>query len=201
VNGKYVFDFASCRSTWLTQTSNQDAINLNILGGCPYRCEIAYIPESVLEHGAEGDYSCRIPFAVGIREINSLDLRGELPQLGLPQFCRPISPKGEQILIQKEGFPVASTVDVECATIGHDREGREIFSIKLNEFAADLVKEVGRQGPLTTLLCLDQIDGPKIVLDRSGSVLFTYTPSADPIKAKKQRKCFAEAIGIQASCH
>jgi hypothetical protein len=210
VNGKYVFDFASCRSTWITQTNTQDPINLNIIGGFPYRCEISYIPESVLEHGGEGDYFCRIPFAVGIRELNSLDLRRELPQLGLPQFCRPISRTGEQILIQKESFrgtlrvlapPVATTVDVECATIGHERDGRELLTIKLNKYAADLVKEVGRQGPLTTFLCSDQIDGAKIVVDRSGNTLFTYTLSANPIKAKKQRKCVAEAIGIQASCH
>lgn len=200
VNGKYVFDFASCRSTWITQTNSQDPINLNILGDNPYRCGISYIPESVLEHGGEGDYSCRIPFAVGIRELNSLDLRRELPQLGLPQFCRPISRTGEQILIQKEGFSVATTVDVQCASIGHDKAGREVLTIKLNKYAADLVKEVGRQGPLTTLLCLDQIDGPETVVERSGSILFTYTLSADPIKAKKQRKCVAEAIAIRANC-
>ncbi len=200
VNGKYVLDFASCRSTWITQTNKQDPNNLNILGGSPYRCEISYIPESVLQHGGEGDYFCRIPFALGIRELNSLDLRRELPQMGLPQFCRPISRTGEQILIQREGFRVATTVDVECATIGHDRDGREVLTIKLNKYVADLVKEVGRQGPLTTLLCLDQIAGPNIVVDLSGSIVFTYTLKADPIKAKKQRKCVTEAIGIQASC-
>lgn len=201
VNGKYVFDFASCRSTWITQMNSQDPINLNIGHGSPYRCEISYIPESVLERGGEGDYYCEIPFTVGPRELNSLDLMRELPELGLPQFCRRISRTGEQIVIQKEGFSVATTVDVECATIGHDKAGREVLTIKLNKYAANLAKEVGRQGPLTTLLCLDQIDGPKIVVDRSGSILFSYTASANPIKAKKQRKCVAEAIGIQASCH
>ena len=201
VNGKYVFDFASCRSTWITQTNNQDPINLNIGHGSPYRCEISYIPESVLEHGGEGDYYCEIPFTVGPRVLSTLDLRRELPGLGLPQFCRPISRTGEQILIQKNGFSVATTVDVECATIGHDKAGHEVLTIKLNEYAANLVKEVARQGPLTTFLCLDQIDGPKSAIDGSGSILFTYTPSSDPIKAKKQRKCVAEAIGIQASCH
>lgn len=209
VNGKYVFDFASCRSTWITRTGAPDPINLNIIGDSPYRCEISYIPESVLEHGGEGDYFCRIPFAVGIRELNSLDLRRELPQVGLPQFCRPISRTGEQIRIQKESFrgtlrvsapPVATTVDVECATVEHESDGRELLTIKLNKYAADIVVAVGGQGPLTTFLCSDQIDGPKIVVDRSGNTLFTYTLSATPITAKKQRKCVAEAIGIQAGC-
>ena len=44
VNGKYVFDFGSCRSTWITQTNTQDAINLNILGDFPYRCVLGYRP-------------------------------------------------------------------------------------------------------------------------------------------------------------
>lgn len=210
VNGKYVFDFASCRSTWITQTNAQNPINLNIIGDFPYRCYITYIPESVQEHGGEGSYLCRIPFAVGIRSFSSIDLKRELPQSGLPQFCRAESRNREQLQIQKESFrgelrvlgpSVATTVDVECATIGREKDGRELLTLKLNKYAADLVKEVGRQGWLTTFLCSDQIDGPKIVVDRSGNTLFTYTLSAAPIKAKKQRKCVAEAIEIQASCH
>jgi hypothetical protein len=209
VNGKYVFDFASCRSTWITQTNTQNPINLNILGDFPYRCEIAYIPQSVLEHGAEGDYLCTIPFAVGIRALNSLDLRRELPDLGLPQFCRPTRRTREEILIRKESFrgtlrvlgpPVATTVDVECAAIVHDEAGREFLTIKLNKYAADIVREVEQEGPLATSLCSDQIEGPRIVFDGAGNTLFTYTLSANPIEAKKQRKCVAEAVGIQASC-
>lgn len=50
-NGEYTFDFASCRSTWITQTSHPDPINLNIIGTSPYRCEIAYTPQSILENG------------------------------------------------------------------------------------------------------------------------------------------------------
>jgi hypothetical protein len=209
VNGKYVFDFVSCRSTWIIQTNKQDPTNLNI-GHGSYRCDITYIPQSVLEHGGEGDYLCRIPFAVGIRALNSLDLRRELPELGLPQFCRPTRRTGEQIVIRKESFrgtlrvlgdPVATTVDVECATIVHDEAGREFLAIKLNKYAADLVKEVEQEGPLATFLCSDQIEGPRIVFDGAGSTLFTYTLSANPIGAKKERKCVAEAVGIQASCH
>jgi hypothetical protein len=210
VNGKYIFDFASCRSTWITETDKQDPINLNIVRGSPYRCAITYIPQSVLAHGGEGNYLCSIPSAVGIRRLNSLDLRRELPQLGLPQFCWPTRRTGEPILIQKENFrgtlrvlgpALATTVDVECATIVHDEAGHELLTIRLNKYAADLVKEVEREGPLATLLCLDQIEGPKIVLDPSGNTLFTYTLSANPIDAREQRKCVAEAVGIEASCH
>jgi hypothetical protein len=82
--GKYVFDFASCWGTWVTQSGIED-LNLNI-GGTPYRCEIAYIPQHVMDHGGEGSYLCRVPFSVGKRELDSLDLLPELPKLGLPQF-------------------------------------------------------------------------------------------------------------------
>jgi len=61
VKGKYVFDFAPCRSTWITETDKQDPVNLNIGHDSPYRCDITYIPQSVLEHGGEGVYLCRIP--------------------------------------------------------------------------------------------------------------------------------------------
>ncbi len=112
-------------------------------------------------------------------------------------------------MIQKEslrgtlrvlGPPVATTVDLECAMIGRAAGGRELLTIKLNKFAADLVKEVSRQGPLTTFLCSEQIDGPQTAVDRSGNTLFIYTLSVNPIKAKKQSKCVTEAIAIQATC-
>src|SRR5271166_6515843 len=96
-NGKYVFDFSSCWSTWVTKSGDED-LNLNI-GGSGNRCEVSYIPQHVMEHGGEGDYFCSIPFSVGKRTLDSLDLMRELPKLGLPQFCRTISHTGEAVMI------------------------------------------------------------------------------------------------------
>jgi len=67
-HGKYVFDFTSCWSTWVTQTGGED-LNLNITGS-PYRCNIAYLPQHVIEHGGEGDYFCRIPFSWGRENLS-----------------------------------------------------------------------------------------------------------------------------------
>lgn len=92
VNGKYVFDFASCRSTWITHTNEGKLdLELNIRGFDPSACEVNYLPERFLEHGEGGSYTCKVPYSVGKREIGSLDLITELPKLGLPQYCaRPV---------------------------------------------------------------------------------------------------------------
>jgi hypothetical protein len=81
LNGKYVFDFASCRSTWLTYTAaGKPDLELNIRAQ-PSGCFIAFI------RGGNTDYTCKIPFQVGSRAFDSLELINELPQAGLPQYC------------------------------------------------------------------------------------------------------------------
>jgi hypothetical protein len=139
-----------------------DLINLNISGGSRYRCQVSYIPESVLEHGGKGDYLCRIPFALGVRAFRSLDLIHEFPLAGLPQFCHAIYRTGEPLLIQDNGFPVATTIDVQRASIARYNGGRSALTLELNKYASDLVKEVAsRPNHLSTLLCFEQIVGPE----------------------------------------
>ena len=51
-NGKYVFEFASCRSTWIMHTDAvKPDLKLNIIGEQPKGCLIAYIPEHAMEPG------------------------------------------------------------------------------------------------------------------------------------------------------
>ena len=51
-NGKYVFDFASCRSMWVTHTdAGKPDLELNIIGEQPKSCVIAYILEDAMEPG------------------------------------------------------------------------------------------------------------------------------------------------------
>ena len=88
-NGKYRFDFASCRSTWITHAIGNDPIELNIGGSHKYNCVISIFQDSVMDHGGEGSYTCWIPYSVGVRTFDSLDLLSEFPKTGLPQFCRP----------------------------------------------------------------------------------------------------------------
>ena len=193
VNSQYRFDFASCRSTWITKADGSNPINLNILGGSPYRCEIAYIPQNVLEHGGEGDYFCRIPYSVGARSFNSLDLIREGPLNGLPQFCHSRYPGGEPLLVQdSHGFPVASTVDVQSA----DMPTRSnVLVLKFNKYAADLLMQAEeRAGPLTTLLCFHPLARAQIVKDTNGRLLFTYVMSSSRAVAKKEHACVLNAF-------
>jgi hypothetical protein len=193
LNGQYRFDFASCRSTWITQTGSPEAINLNILGGSPYRCEIAYIPQNVLEHGGEVEYFCRIPYSVGIRSFNSLDLIRELPRKGLPQFCHAIYSRGEPLLVQdSHGFPVATTVDVQSADMP---AGLNVLVLKLNQYAADLLMQAANTaGPSMTLLCSNPLSKPEITKDSNGMLVFTYTMSASHATNKRERACAMDAF-------
>jgi hypothetical protein len=87
VDAKYVFDFASCRSTWVTHTDGQKPdLDLNI-GAQPGGCFIAHIPADATGREGNTDYTCTIPFQVGKRAFGSLDLLTEFPKAGLPQYC------------------------------------------------------------------------------------------------------------------
>jgi len=59
---KYVFDFASCRSTWVTHTDGEKPdLDLNI-GAQSDGCFMAHIPADTVGHGGNTDYICTIPF-------------------------------------------------------------------------------------------------------------------------------------------
>jgi hypothetical protein len=195
-NGKYVFDFASCWSTWVVETGSED-LNLNI-GGTPYRCNITYAPQHVLDSGGEGSYFCRIPFSVGKRELNSLDFLHELPKLGLPQFCRSISPTGEAFMLLENFIDVATAVDVQTAAIERDSAGHEILTFRLNQYATDLAITVAaKQGPLTTRICLKYDQQTEISREASGRTSFIFRISDDRAKANEQKKCVTKLIGPQ----
>jgi hypothetical protein len=196
-HGKYVFDFASCWSTWVVQTGGED-LNLNI-GSTPYRCNIAYEPQHVVEHGGEGDYFCRVPFSVGKRELDSLDLLHELAKLGLPQFCRPISPTGEAFMLVEKLMEVATTVDVQSAARAHDNAGHEILTLLLNQYATDLAVAVAsKEGPLTIRICLKFDQQAEISRDARGRTSFNFRLSDDRATANEQKKCVAKLIGSQS---
>jgi hypothetical protein len=196
-HGKYVFDFTSCWGTWVTQTGGED-LSLNI-GGSPYRCDIAFLPQHVIDHGGVGDYFCRIPFSVGKRELESLDLLHELPKLGLPQFCRTISHTGEAFMLLENFMDVATTIDVQTAAIAHDNAGHEILTFMLNQYATDLAIEVAaKQGPLTTRICSKYDQQTEISRDATGRATFNFRLSDDHAKANEQKKCVTPLIGPQS---
>lgn len=195
--GKYVFDFASCWSTWVTQTGAED-LHLNIQGS-PYRCKIAYLPQHVIDHGGEGDYYCRVPFSVGRRELDSLDLLHELPKLGLPQFCRAIDRKGEAFMLSGKSGEVATTIDIQSVVAVHDAAGHEILRFRLNQYATALAMEVAaKEGPLILRICVWHDQQTELFHDTNGHTLFSYRLSDDPAQAAQEKKCIAERIGLEA---
>lgn len=200
-DGEYVMDFQSCRSTWVTQATGADPINLNTVGDYPYHCQVSYIPQNVLDHGGKGSYVCFIPFEVGKRKLASLDLRKELPLLGLPQFCKEVSKTGEPLMIRDDVWNVATSVDVECATITPGKIANGTLKIRLNQFASDLVRKAS-ENPATfnTLLCQKPILSPKLSVDESKRTVLTYKFSSDSAQAEKQERCVKEQFNCQMPC-
>jgi|SRR5271167_1256472 len=203
--GKYIFDFTSCWSTWVTRSGNED-LDLNI-NGSDLRCVVAYLPKHVTEHGGEGSYVCFVPFAVGKQAFDSLDLMHELPKLGLPEFCRPDTTTGDLLMIVDKKFRgVVTSVDVQCVAIERDVSGEETLIFRLNQYATDLaVEAASKNGPLITRLCFG-LTGPnqdqptQMVHGPSGRTLFRYRFYSDPAQARKQRKCVAKAFDLKPSC-
>jgi hypothetical protein len=141
-NGKYVFDFTSCWSTWVTHSGQQE-FSLNI-GGYQPRCEISYLPEHVMDHGG-GNYTCEVPYSVGKRTLSSLDLRNELPRLGLPQFCRTSSQHGEAfMLIDSRFMDFAYTGDLHCASIRRSDDGRATVEFTLIPYVSELALQLAQ---------------------------------------------------------
>jgi hypothetical protein len=181
-------------STWVTQTGGPEDIHLNVQGS-PYRCDITYIPQHVIKHGGEGDYYCRVPFSVGKREVASLDLLRELSKLGLPQFCRAIDRNGEGFMLEGKWGAVATTVDIEAASLVHGHAGQDVLSLRLNEYATALATEVAaKEGTLLTRICLEHEQHAQFS-SMDGITLLTYRLSDDAEHAAQERKCIAGRIG------
>jgi hypothetical protein len=132
-DGKYIFDFASCRTTWITQTDGEKPIlELYVGANTAVGCQIAYIPWFITGSTAV-DYLCTIPFTVGTRAMNSLDLRSELPKLGLPQFC---GNTGSSItvpdLVSVESFSGGGMTQVFTVRFPIAKAGPDIAQAKLD---------------------------------------------------------------------
>jgi hypothetical protein len=86
VDGKYVFDFESCRTTQITHLTNGERDFEMAFTAWPDGCFIDREPVEPAFREQLG-YQCKIPFRAGRVGVASLDLRRELPKLGLPQYC------------------------------------------------------------------------------------------------------------------
>jgi hypothetical protein len=174
---------------------------LNIWGD-QFRCSITYIPSarSDVPAPSKSNYLCQIPYAVGVRAFNSIDLRSELPRAGLPQFCREnefaSSRSFDAVAFWAEvSYPssdqrpwvvLANMVDVECAAIESSK-----LTLRLNPYATRiLLDHFGGHG-FKIEAC-----GGKYTLsaagtspDGQGGSLFHVNLSQDATVAARQRAC------------
>jgi hypothetical protein len=210
--GKYVFDFGSCWTTWVTRQTDSSFVELNIWGD-QFRCDLTYIPSTRPDIPAPSkrNYVCQVPYAVGVRAFESLDLRTEQPRAGLPQFCRENEMDSSQSFRavtfsaqvrfpSSDQFPLvvlADMVDVECA-------------------AAELSKLTLRLNRYATRIVLDHIDGEGFKIeacrgeyalslagtspDGQGGTLFHVNLSGSPAVAARQRACILAHAPVRRSC-
>jgi len=225
--GKYVFDFHSCWSTWMTRQTAESYTELNIGHGL-IRCQITYLPSSDKDGpaGNAGHYLCEIPYSVGVRAFDSLDLRSEFPKAGLPQFCRADEPSGpvnmpwgvpemafalwvntrfQDAVTGKEAqawTPLANTVDVVCVALVR-RPGRpDRLTVRLNEYAEKLVldrigKEETKADACDARFPLTPMARTR---DASGHTLFSFGFSGKPKTAALQRACINGQIRLLPAC-
>lgn len=131
-NGKYVFDFASCRRTVITHTEGQ-VTGMDIgsqQDGCSYgyatKDDVVYQDDAeALQMGPQKQgFRCTIPFQLGTQSFDSLDLMSELPKHGLPQYCNkdslPLYPPsvGEVEPNGREGTAVVFTASYDIGDNG-----------------------------------------------------------------------------------
>jgi hypothetical protein len=125
----------------------------------------------------------------------SLDLLHELPKLGLPQFCRAIDRNGEAFMLERKWGALATTVDIESASLVHGHAGQDVLRIRLNAYATALATEIGaNEGTLRTRICLEHEQNAEFSrLD--GITLLNYRLSDDAERAAQERKCIADRMG------
>jgi hypothetical protein len=121
-DGKYVFDFESCRTTHITHLADGEPDFEMTFTAWPDGCFIVREPVETGFHEQLG-YQCKVPFQAGRVSVASLDLRRELPKLGLPQYCqRPGSMRGPSALSVSpwigEGVAQVFTVQYDTGNSG-----------------------------------------------------------------------------------
>jgi hypothetical protein len=208
---RYVFDFRSCWGTWVTRQSDGSFIELNI-GGDFLRCNVTYIPSTQSDRpSGNGGYSCQIPFAFGVRSFESIDLRSELPRLGLPQFCRKDDDFHSAMAIAFSSgtslkFPgtdqfvrllTANMVDVECAAVTSSK-----LTMRLNAYAERLVLDNTDGHGLKVEACGGKytLSFTGTSLDSQNRTLFHIDLSKNPTVAARQRACISAYAPLQQTC-
>jgi hypothetical protein len=222
--GKYVFDFGSCWSTWITRQTCDSYLELNINAGL-IRCGVTYIPSTEKDRPAVNQsYFCEIPYAVGVQTFDSLDLRNELTKAGLPQFCRQDSPDltangrikemavaiwGNEPFIDgitgkpvRGWTPLANLLDVECGSLHRPEPASERLTLRLNQYAEDIVLErIGKEEIRADACGADLPFSPMAISkDSDGRTLFTFGLSRNPSVAARQRACIASELKLQPAC-
>jgi hypothetical protein len=226
-NGKYVFDFGSCWSTWVTRQTPDSFVELNIGGGL-IRCQVTYIPSSEKDRAAgnQGHYLCEVPYSVGVRSFDSVDLRSELPKAGVPQFWRkddppvtepmPNGPAAQALAIWvNQGFldgrtkqqarawtTLANVVDVECVAIKRQQQGADVLTVRLNEYAEKLVLDRLGKDEMKADACGGRFPLAALATTRDGAgrPLFNYALSRTRTTAERQRACIASQVALQPTC-
>lgn len=192
-DGTFTFDFGSCRSGGISRRDGGCVTELDVRGDGRYRCEVTHTRQCGTQ--AQGRYLCRVPYSIGLRRMPSLDFLSELPAQGLPQFCRAIA-SGEAIVVQHEQQPLASTVDVECATLTRVPFAPDTLTVRFNTYAAALIRTLDdADPPPRTMICAIEAEWVRGIESEKQDV-FRYRLRRNLGEVRRQRACLAEALPL-----
>jgi hypothetical protein len=200
--GSFIFDFASCWGTQVTQATDTVSSTL-IFVKEPFHCTIVYFASSRSNVVGYDEYACRVPSAVGIRVLKSVDVQRELQALGFPQFC---SRGSDRALIvdallplllpteteeRLEYFTIATQTDVESSTVERAPGGPTVVTIVFNRYATNLVRDAIAREPTRNYICNQSAEQTATSIGDDGRRFFTYTVEPPIEHEWRYQECIA----------
>lgn len=97
---------------------------------------------------------------------------------------------------------IANMVDVECASINTKESGLELLTVRLNEYAENMVVDRIGNDKLQANACVEGLPLSSIEAERdaSGRTLFVFGLSQDRKTSEKQRQCITSQISLKSTC-
>lgn len=219
VDGRYRFDFQSCRTTWVDVDLPGRHWVLNI-GDVRGRCSISIFPVDATWSKSEGA-SCQVPFQIGMGESPTIELWRAMPwfcelsptfidgKTDSPEWFRataygPLPPERAPVVKEELGW-IAWSPDVTCAAIETPAGEPPQLRVRLNQYAEPtMAGHIAAGHEVQTRFC--GVGAAAFTLTNvtmsgdDGHRVFSYALSRNASTARAQRACIARKVTLQPSC-
>lgn len=219
VDGRYRFDFQSCRATWVDVDLPGRRWVLNI-GDSHGRCSVSIFPVDATWSKSEGA-TCQVPFQVGVGESPTIELWRTMPwfcelspslvdgKIDSPEWFRATAygalPSGRYPVVKEELGWIAWSPDVTCAAIETPPVGPPQLRVRLNQYAEPtMTAHIAAGHEVQTRFCGSGTAAFTLtnvtMSGDDGHRVFSYALSGNAAAARAQRACIARKVTLQATC-